>query len=183
MENFIVISAFLSFTLFIFPVFVTVSVIISGDKAGFSVYAFSFIKLFGGYVTLHGQGYCVHLSEKKAIFVEYNKMNEERKKFAVTEGFQLYKLHLTAELNKSADYAIPLTVFLQSSLREAFSVAKRKRSYLSLKSGVLLSDGKACLTIKTATVFNFFVIVRAAVKIIMGRIITKIWKEKQKIPN
>lgn len=178
MENFIVISAFLSFALFLFPMFATVSVIISGKRIGFSLYLFSFLKLVGGYITFHKEGYCVHLSKKKAVFVEYNKMNEERKRFAVAEGFQLYKLHLTAELNKNKDYAVPLTVFMQFSLREIFAHVRAKRKYLSLKSGVLLSDGDFLLTLKTVTIFNGFVIARAVTKIIMGRIITKLWQKK-----
>jgi len=181
MENFIVISAFLSFALFLFPVFITVSVVVSGKKIGFSLYVFSFFKVAGGYVTFHKDGYCIHLSEKKAFFVEYGSMNEERKKFAVTEGFQLYRLHITAELNKKSDYALPLTVFSESVLWEAFARIKEKRKYLSLKSGVLLSDNETFITANTVTVFNGFVLARATVKIIMGRIITKIWQKKQKI--
>jgi len=181
MENFIVISAFLSFIIFVFPIFATASVIIGDKKIGFSIYLFSFIKLGGGYITFHKDGYCAHISKNKAIFVPYGNMGEERKKFAVTEGFQLYKLHLTAELNKGADYAIPLTVMLQSGLRSVFFRIKNERQYLSLKSGVLLSDGEFSLTLKTVTVFNAFVIARAVIKIILGRIITKIWQKKQKI--
>lgn len=181
MENFIVISAFLSFIIFIFPIFATVSVIIGGKRIGFSIYLFSVIKLGGGYITFHKEGYCVHISKNKAIFVPYKNMSEERKKFAVTEGFQLYKLHLTAELNKNADHSIPLAVIMQSGLQSAFALIKAERKYLSLKSGVLLSEGEPSLTLKTVTVFNVFVLARAVIKIIMGRIITKIWQKKQKI--
>jgi len=181
MENFIVISAFLSFTLFIFPIFITISAVISGEKAAFSIYVFSVIKLFGGYVTFHKSGYAVHISEKKAFFVEYKKMNEERKKFAVTEGFQLFRLHLTAELNKDSEAAIPFAVFFQSVIREIFARIRDEKRYLSLKSGVLLSAGKTNITATTVTVFNGFAIARAAVKIITGSIITKIWRKRQKI--
>lgn len=179
MENSIVFSFFALTLIFFFPFYADIYVMFKNGKVDFSVYLFSFLKLVGGYVTFYKDAYCIHISQKRAFYIKYSDMGEESKKFEIADGFQLYKFHSIIELNKNSEYSIIAGIIIKPAfdiLSETYSFDKK---FLSLKCGVLLSDNCSSSAFCIGEIFNLFVVTRAIVKIITGRIIT-IWQKKQK---
>lgn len=181
MENLIVVLSFIGLFFFFFPIFLNTTIVYYDKKIGFSLYLFSFFKLVSGYITFHKEAFAVHISDKKAFYIRYLDMKNEGKKFAVTQGFQLYSVHLITEFDKNKDYAVYVSLAEQFILRFIYIGFHVSREYLSLKSDLLLSNGPTNVSLNTVTVFNFFTLVRAVVKITAGRIITSWWKKKRKL--
>ncbi len=168
MGEFFVWSTFAGFLLTFFPIFLWLDsyVDIPKNRAWFSLSLYRHLKLFGGYGQLDREGIAVHLTEKKAVFVPYDKMGDTRKKFEITKGFQLWRLHQTVETGGAESlYGIFIAALLQSVGGGTFAYLRTKHPFLSLENNTLLSD-KACLkfSFETATVFNGFVIGMAFMK-------------------
>lgn len=182
MSEFFVISFFLGTLFFFFPVFVYADgyLDVRENKVWFSLSLFKRIKMFGGYGQLDREGVAIHLTKKKAIFAYYAQMADTRKKFEITDGFQLYVFHIIVETGGSQS---PLGVLIASALQSAggavFAVLRTKHPFLSLKNGTVLAD-QPCLKISlhTVTVFNGFVVTMTITKKILEAIINWIRKRK-----
>lgn len=177
--------ALVLFSLTLFPIFINLNVFfdISQKKGCFSVYLFKIIKIHGGYATLYDKGIAFHLSNEKANLVPYKEFLNTRKKFEITDGFQIYSYNQIIEIG--SEDSVALTIMASSLLNvltnALFSAFNRNKAYLSLKSGVLLTPTKNTLkiSIKLVAVFNLFVLAMAGVKIILEKIISYGRKRKK----
>lgn len=185
MENAYVYGAFAGAVLLLFPVFLSLDAYtdIPKNKIFFSVHAFGVLKVIGGYIVLHRGGLAVHLSRKKAVFVPYADMQNERKKFEITAGFQLYTLWTSVEIG---DQTLPAAAFwtaafLQICSRTVLPVFRKGKKFLCLQNGVLLRHGgdAAMVTAHLVTVFNQLTVLIAFAKIILEAIIN-LWKKKKR---
>ena len=182
MGEFFVWSTFAGFLLTFFPVFLWLDayVDIPKNRAWFSLSMYRHFKLFGGYGQLDREGIAVHLTEKKAVFVPYDKMADTRKKFEITKGFQLWRLCQTVETGGSESIAgILIAAALQSLGGGTFAYLRTKHPFLTLKNDTLLGE-KPCLKVsfETATVFNGFVLGMAFTKKALEALINWIRKKR-----
>ncbi len=182
MGELFVYSLFFGVLLFFFPVFVYVDGYVDAaeNKAWFALCLYRRLKVFGGYAQLRPDGVAVHLTEKKAVFVPYAEMSDTRKKFEITKGFQLWRLHQVIEVNGAEKlYGVMLAAALTSSVSAAFSVIRTRYPFVSLKNTVLLTEDRVLkLSLQAATVFNGFILTIAIVKKILEAIINWIREKK-----
>ena len=177
MDDRICVLAFVGFTFFLFPIFINLNAFVDiGQKKGcFGIYLMRFIKIFGGYATLYNQGIVFHLTKNKAILLPYRELTNTRKKFEITEGFQVYSYHQIIEIGSKQHTAGALfAVALIESLAGAlYSRWFAKKKYLSLKNGAILMPHSDVLkiSVNTVAVFNVLVLTMAAIKIVLERIL------------
>lgn len=183
-------STFLGALFFFFPVFVGFDVYtdVRENQASFALSLFG-LRVFGGYAELKKDGVAIHLTEKFALLLAYDRMGDTRKYFEITDGFQLMKLHEIVETG-GADtvYGIFLAALLQAGGGAAFAVLRTRHPFLSLKNGTVLSD-KPCLKIsfESVTLFNGLVLTLALTKKaleawlnwIRNKKLTALWKRRR----
>ena len=168
MGEFFVYSAFAGTLLTFFPVFLWFDayVDIRQNRAWFSVSAYRHLKIFGGYGQLDREGIAIHLTEKKAVFIPFDKMGVMRKRFEITKGFQLWRFRQTVETGGAESvYGVFLAAAIQSLSAGSFAYLRTKHPFLSLKNSTWLAE-EPCLKLatETATVFNGFVVAMALSK-------------------
>ncbi len=190
MGEFFIWSTFFGMLLFLFPIFVGLDVYLDlrENKASFAISTFG-LRVFGGYAEVRREGIAIHLTEKFALLLTYDKMGDTRKYFEVTAGFQLYKLHQIVETGGSDKiYGVLIAALLQSGGGAAFAVLRTRHPFLSLKNGTVLADAPCLkLTFETITVFNGLVLTLAITKKIMEALLnwirnkrlTASWKKQR----
>ena len=192
MGEFFIFSFFLGTFFFLFPIFVNTDIYVDvrENKAWFSLGLYR-LRIFGGYAQIKQGGIVIHLTKKKAVFLPFAQMGNARKKFEITDGFQLYTFRVTVETGGAQSPAgILIASALQSFGGAVFSILKTKYPFVSLKNGTLLSD-KPCLKVsfRAVTVFNGLVLAMAFSKKILEAIInwirkrklTTSWKKRQSV--
>lgn len=182
MGEFFVYSFFAGILFFLFPVFVYADAYmdVQENKAWFSLSLFKYFKIFGGYAQLTKDGVVIHLTKKKAVFLPYSGMGDTRKKFEITDGFQLYKFHQIVETGGSQTmWGIMIASLLQSAGGAVCAYFKTKHPFLSLKNGTLLAEN-LCLkySVQVVTIFNGLVLTIAITKKILEVIINWIRKKR-----
>lgn len=184
MENVYVYGAFINMLFLFFPIFLSLDayVDITKNKTYFSVHLFKFFKVIGGYITLQKEGVAIHITKKKAIFVKYEDMQKERKKFEITAGFQLYTLRTSLEIG---DEYFPAAGFYTAMFTQILSQIlypwiTHRKDFMNLKNGTLLLHGDNAVkaTVHLVTVFNQLTIVIALAKLILEAIIN-LWQKKK----
>jgi hypothetical protein len=144
-------------------------------KFCFSIYLFSIIKLFGGYVATYPGGFAVHISKKKALLLPYNQVNNERKRFSFMNTFRLHSFVLMTETG--AEYLLPMTL-AQAGSRLYFFIKGGKKT--KIENNIWLLDGDV-LRISCAIVMRFtmFIIIKN-IFLYCKEKVKKIWQKKMK---
>lgn len=185
MDDTICAFAFVGFFIFLFPIFINVNAFIDvkNKKGCFGIYLFRFIKIYGGYATLYKEGIAIHLTENKAVLLPFNEMADTRKKFEITDGFQIVSYHQVVEIGnrENTGGALMAAVAAEAVSGALFSFFFAKKKYLSLKSGTLLLSDKNELKVSAnlKTVFNVLVLSMAAIKIILEKVLHHERKRKK----
>ena len=182
MGEFFVYSFFFGILFFLFPIFVYVDayVDVKENRCWFSLSFFKYLKVFSGYMQLHPDGLIFHLTKKTAIILPYKQMMGMRKKFEITNGFQLYRFHQIVEAGSPDKISgIVLGAILHSISGQVFSVMQTNHPFLSLRHSTLLSgSGEIKITINTAFVFNGLILSIAFTKKLLEAIINWIRKKR-----
>lgn len=192
MGELFVYSFFFGVLFFLFPVFLCTDVYldVKENKLWFSVGLYRRLRIFGGYAQASREGIAVHLTKKKAVFLPYDNMTDTRKKFEITQGFQLWRFHQIIETGGADQISgVVIGALIQSTSAAVFSALQTKYPFLSLKNGVLLTK-TPCLKVsfQAVTVLNGLVLTIAISKKILEAIINWIrtkkstvsWKKRQK---
>ncbi len=142
-------------------------------KFAFGLYLYGRLRLFGGYVGVYRGGIALHVSEKKAFLVPYNKMNSERKRFSFMRTFRLVSCVLTTETG--AEYLLPMSyahVFLRTYF---FTIGGEKEH---IENNIWLTDGDVLRVSASVTLrFNLFLILKNLIKFLKEKI--KLWRKKK----
>ena len=166
--------------LFLFPIFVSIDCFIEPkeNRAWFSLNLYK-LKVFGGYAQLDKEGFAVHLTKKKAVFISYDKMTDTRKMFEITQGFQLYSFRQVIEMGGSSPYNILAAAAVQSVSGGIFSVLQTQFPFLKLKNNILLREkGLFKVTFHSSVFFNGLVLSIAFTKKLLEGIINWIRKKR-----
>ena len=182
MGEFFVYSFFFGTLLMLFPVFVDADIYLDAreNRGWFSLSLYHFLRLFGGYAQLRQEGIVFHLSKKKAIVLPYGEMSNARKKFEITKGFQLMRLHQLLETGGAQNAkSILLAAILSALGGTAYAFLREKRAALSFQSRVIFYN-RPCLkaSIGVTAVMNGLVIGIALAKKTMEGFIK--WMRKRK---
>ncbi|MDE6412155.1 MAG: hypothetical protein K2L02_06505 [Clostridia bacterium] len=182
MGEFFIVSAFVGTLFFLLPLYVGVEahVDVRENKCWFRIGLYRFIKILGGYGQLGKDGIALHITKKKAIFIPYAKMADTRKKFEITQGFQLLRFHQIIETGGAESiYGIMLGAVSNSIAGSVFSILQTKYPFLSLKNNLLLTNKTELkVTLQSEVVFNGLVIAVALTKKLLEALINWIRTKK-----
>ena len=182
MGEFFIISAFVGTLLFLLPLYVTLEahVDVKENKCWFHIALYRHLKILGGYGQLAKDGIALHITKKKAIFIPYAQMGDTRKKFEITQGFQLLRFHQIIETGGAESiYGIMLGAVSNSISGSVFSVLQTKYPFLSLKNNLLLTNrAELKVTLQSEVVFNGLVVAVALTKKLLEALINWIRTKK-----
>ena len=191
MGEFFIVSAFVGALLFLLPLYVRVEahLDVRENKCWFFVGLYRHLKLLGGYGQLEKDGIALHITKKKAVFIPYNKMADTRKKFEITQGFQLLSFHQVIETGGADQiYGVMLGAVSNAIAGSLFSVLQSRHPFLSLKNNLLLTHrAELKVTLQSEVVFNGLVLAIALTKKLLEVLINWIrtkksiasWKKQQ----
>ncbi len=192
MGEFFIWGTFLGVFLFFVPVFAYVDFFADarGNKLYFCISLFRIFRIFGGYGELRKGGIAVHLTKKYALFLPYGELANTRKKFEITKGFQLWRLHQIVEIggiDKAA--AILIGAAIEGTFGGVYGYVHTLYPFVSMKNSTLFSK-EPCLKVtnQTAVVFNGLVLAVALAKKALEALInwirtkksTVLWKKRLK---
>lgn len=182
MGEFFIISTFVGTLLFLLPLYVRIEAHadVRENKCWFFVGLYRHLKIIGGYGQLAKDGIALHITKKKAIFLPYAKMTDTRKKFEITQGFQLIRYHQSVETGGADSvYGVMLGAVLTATAGTVFSILQTKHPFLSLKSNTLLSNRTELkVSLETEVVFNGLVVTVAITKKLLEALINWIRTKK-----
>ncbi len=141
-------------------------------KLGFSVYGYNWIKIIGGYIATYKGGLALHITDKKAILLPYQELNDERKRFSFIRTFHLKSFSLMTETG--ANYLFPITL-LHILLR--IYLLTISNHGIEIKNGLWLKNGDELrISFHCALFFNlfmllcnFFKFLKEKIKIYVGK--------------
>lgn len=171
---FIAFALIIATGLLLFPIFLSFNAHydVNGKKFCFSLNLYKKLKLIGGYVTAYPKGLALHVSQKKAILIQYTDLEKESKKFSFFKTIRLKRLFISAETG--ANYV--MGVYFLSLLTQIIGVIKfGERS--TVKTNVWLVNGDI-LRLSALLIWriNGYTILKEIVRVIKEK--TQIWKNK-----
>lgn len=187
MSGFFLFSLLSAIVQILFPLFLSIHLYadIKERKLYFSLYMLRIFKVYGGYATLYDGGIAFHLTKNRAVLLPYAEIVNARNnfEFKITRGFYIYAFSSIAEIGAKSE---PAAAVLAASLMQIASgfaagyVFSRKKC-ASFKSDVVLYEGsdKVKISVRIILVFNFLVVIMAALKILLQTITEKIHEYKR----
>ncbi len=182
MDEFFIYGTFFGLLLLFVPVFVYVDFYADarGNKLWFSVSLYRFLRVFGGYGELRKDGIAVHLTKKFALFLPYDDIIKKRRKFKITKGFQLWRLHQIIEIGGVGKiYAVLVAAAIEGAFGSVYGFVRTRYPFVSLKNSAIFSE-EPCLKVtnQTAVAFNGLVLAVTLAKITLEALINWIRRKK-----
>ena len=168
MGEFFLYSFFAAALLLIFPVIADVDLYFDAaeNRGWFSVSLYHKIRLYGGYAELRREGAVFHLTKKRAVILPYSGFPEVGKKFEITRGFQLMRLHQVLETGGAQDARGMWFAAVFSALGGAiYAYLKEDQPFLSFRSRAICHSQRClrgCLQLSAA--MNLLVLFIALMK-------------------
>ena len=129
---------------------------VNGRKCAFSVTAYRFLPIIGGYIATYKGGIAFHISKKKAILLPYKDMKQEQKKISILRTFHLKTLAINIETG--AEYLL-YSMLAQRVFRAYFLCQGGKKE--KLKNSLWLTEGNGLrLSIHCVLRLNGYIIIR-----------------------
>ena len=187
MSGFFLFSLLSAIVQILFPLFLSIHLYadIKERKLYFSLYILRIFKVYGGYATLYDGGIAFHLTKNRAALLPYSEIVNASNNldFKISRGFVIYAFSRIAEIGAKSE---PAAAVLAASLIQIVSgfaagyVFSRKKC-TSFKSDVILYEGSdnIKISVRIILVFNFLVVIMAALKILLQTITEKIHEYKR----
>lgn len=187
MSGFFLFSLLSAIVQILFPLFLSIHLYadIKERKLYFSLYILRIFKVYGGYATLYDGGIAFHLTKNRAALLPYSEIvnASNNLNFKISRGFYIYAFSSIAEIGAKSE---PAAAVLAASLIQIVSgfaagyVFSRKKC-TSFKSDVILYEGSdnIKISVRIILVFNFLVVIMAALKILLQTITEKIHEYKR----
>ena len=163
--------------LLFFPLYLSLNIHydMNRKKFCFSVCLYKWMKIIGGYITLYSKGIALHVSNKKAILLQYNEFERERKKFSFFQTIRLRKTFIVAETG--ADYLIG--VYFISLVSQLLCAIKQDNTK-DVETRIWLAQGDVLqISIKLSWLFNGYTVVKELISVFNEKV-RSIWKKKVK---
>ncbi len=180
-----VIISVIIFGFIIFPIFFSLKGYFSSEdkKLYYSLYIYGFIKINSGYIELIKEGIALHLTNKKAIVINYKSLLGFRKNIEPLKDYHVISLKTLTEIgvkDKIFSYSCGAFIFQYiDSFIKWFLY--NKKPYLEYDNRLSLFEGEEFIKffIQTKIVFNILMILISIIKIVMEKIIYASKKRKQ----
>lgn len=175
-------AVIVSTIIIIFPIFLNIDIIFSKEakRVIFLLRIFGFIKIISGYIERIEEGFAIHVSPKKAFIIAYDKIFGMRNKVKPLRDFHFIKVRSITELGSDKSIVAPLCAgfvfnYINWFLCRYFYVNK---PHLDVKNDVNIYEEKNVFNIyfSGTVVFNLFMIILSAIKILTEKIIYAIGK-------
>ena len=187
MSGFFLFSLLSAIVQILFPLFLSIHLYadIKERKLYFSLYILRIFKVYGGYATLYDGGIAFHLTKNRAALLPYWKIVNASNNLdsKISRGFYIYAFSSIAEIGAKSEPAAAVLAAALIQIVSGFAagyVFSRKKC-ASFKSDVILYEGSDNIKIgvRIILVFNFLVVIMAALKILLQTITEKIHEYKR----
>ena len=187
MSGFFLFSLLSAIVQILFPLFLSIHLYadIKERKLYFSLYILRIFKVYGGYATLYDGGIAFHLTKNRAALLPYSEIVNASNNldFKISRGFYIYAFSSIAEIGAKSEPAAAVLAAALIQIVSGFAagyVFSRKKC-ASFKSDVILYEGSDNIKIgvRIISVFNFLVVIMAALKILLQTITEKIHEYKR----
>ena len=187
MSGFFLFSLLSAIVQILFPLFLSIHLYadIKERKLYFSLYILRIFKVYGGYATLYDGGIAFHLTKNRAALLPYSEIVNASNNldFKISRGFYIYAFSSIAEIGAKSEPAAAVLAAALIQIVSGFAagyVFCRKKC-ASFKSDVILYEGSDNIKIgvRIILVFNFLVVIMAALKILLQTITEKIHEYKR----
>ncbi|HIY96619.1 MAG TPA: hypothetical protein H9729_02925 [Candidatus Borkfalkia excrementigallinarum] len=187
MSGFFLFSLLSAIVQILFPLFLSIHLYadIKERKLYFSLYILRIFKVYGGYATLYDGGIAFHLTKNRAALLPYSEIVNASNNldFKISRGFYIYAFSSIAEIGAKSEPAAAVLAAALIQIVSGFAagyVFSRKKC-ASFKSDVILYEGSDNIKIgvRIILVFNFLVVIMAALKILLQTITEKIHEYKR----
>lgn len=187
MSGFFLFSLLSAIVQILFPLFLSIHLYadIKERKLYFSLYILRIFKVYGGYATLYDGGIAFHLTKNRAALLPYSEIVNASNNldFKISRGFYIYAFSSIAEIGAKSEPAAAVLAAALIQIVSGFAagyVFSRKKC-TSFKSDVILYEGSdnIKISVRIILVFNFLVVIMAALKILLQTITEKIHEYKR----
>ena len=187
MSGFFLFSLLSAIVQILFPLFLSIHLYadIKERKLYFSLYILRIFKVYGGYATLYDGGIAFHLTKNRAALLPYSEIVNASNNldFKISRGFYIYAFSSIAEIGAKSEPAAAVLAAALIQIVSGFAagyVFSRKKC-ASFKSDDILYEGSDNIKIgvRIILVFNFLVVIMAALKILLQTITEKIHEYKR----
>lgn len=187
MSGFFLFSLLSAIVQILFPLFLSIHLYadIKERKLYFSLYILRIFKVYGGYATLYDGGIAFHLTKNRAALLPYSEIVNASNNldFKISRGFYIYAFSSIAEIGAKSEPAAAVLAAALIQIVSGFAagyVFSRKKC-ASFKSDVILYEGSdnIKISVRIILVFNFLVVIMAALKILLQTITEKIHEYKR----
>ena len=187
MSGFFLFSLLSAIVQILFPLFLSIHLYadIKERKLYFSLYILRIFKVYGGYATLYDGGIAFHLTKNRAAHLPYSEIVNASNNldFKISRGFYIYAFSSIGEIGAKSEPAAAVLAAALIQIVSGFAagyVFSRKKC-ASFKSDVILYEGSDNIKIgvRIILVFNFLVVIMAALKILLQTITEKIHEYKR----
>lgn len=138
----------------------------NGRKFAFSVSAYKFLPIIGGYIATYPGGLAFHISEKKAIVLPYQKVASERKRFSIMKIFRLKALAATVETGP--EYLLP--AYLAQTVTQIYKNINNNPKQ-EFENKLWLTNGDVLkISLNLLITFNLFKLLSAFLKFLKEKI-------------
>ena len=158
-----------------FPIFLSLSAHydLNRKKFCFSLNVYKNIRLVGGYISPYPKGVAVHISDKKAVLVQYTEFERESKKFSFFKTLRLHRLHVMTETGAHYLLGIYMLVMIAQIINSIKTQSSR-----TLQTGVSLINGDVLrISARAIWVFNGCTVLKECKKVLKEKI-DSLWKKK-----
>ena len=187
MSGFFLFSLLSAIVQILFPLFLSIHLYaeIKERKLYFSLYMLRIFKVYGGYATLYDGGIAFHLTKNRAALLPYSEIVNASNNldFKISRGFYIYAFSSIAEIGAKSEPAGAVLggAVIQNVSGFCAGEVVRRKKWGPFKSDVILYEGSDNIKIgvRIILVFNFLVVIMAALKILLQTITEKIHEYKR----
>ena len=174
-HNSMIIAVLISVFLLLFPIFLTINIYTDLEKKRiwFSLYVLHGIKIYGGYVSMYGEGFAFHLTKNKAVLLPFKELINAPNKFKITRGFSVIAFNYVAELGSELGQNMVLAAALLRIASDLFGVYLISKKQCDAYKGDIyfrLGWNNFKISLRAILAFNVLLLFVAAVKIFLQKI-------------
>ena len=179
----IMIAVFLIFAFLFLPIIIDIGIVLptKAKKGYFSLRLYGIIPIYSGYVELIKEGFCIHISEKKAKIFPYKNIFDIKNTIKPIKDFQIISFRCCIDINSTDDAFLPIYVGHIIFLMSEFigKVLKERKTYLKFSTNVNLVHEKLSIYLNGKIVFNVLIIILELFRFILEKIINVFRFQKQ----
>lgn len=168
----------------IFPIFINVKLKFDKDKKKvfFKIKLFNIVRVINGYIENKKDGFFIHLTKKKAILFEYERLFDFRKKVRPLKDYHIISFNSQVLIGSNDNLLKNIEIafifnYLVNNIQWFFY---HKKPYLYINNSIKIYDDKVfIIKISVKFVLNLLMIFISLIKILMEKMFYAITRKVQ----